>query len=754
MFIHLHTTGLQVGSSARGAAVKEEDDVTLTCKTTCSLAGSPSFIWSKDGRPVEKKQSTSNQLQLHAVSREDEGSYTCAVRGHEDLPSPPVRLKVHCKKDVTSNKDNVKEGDNVTLTCKTTCSLSASTSFIWSKDGRPVEKKKQSTSNQLQLHAVSRGDEGNYTCAVRGHEDLPSPPFRLNVHCLHTVQKDKDKVKEGDIVTLTCNTTCPLGGSTSFIWSKDGHPVEKKQSTNNQLQLHPITYRENGSYTCAVTGHERLPSPPLLLTFVCQTFVTLATDKVYEGDNVTLTCKTTCPLGGSTSFIWSKIGGPVKEKQNNQLQLQPVSREDNGSYTCAVRGHDASSEPFVLNVVAVPSISLPLLWAALCTAAYGNTVQLNSLHQSLNPNTTQPDADYQNMNPNTTQPDPVYQSLNPNTIQPDPIYQSLSPNTSHPDADYQNMNPNTTQPDPVYQSLNPNTIQPDPIYQSLSPNTSHPDAGLSPNTTHPDAVYQSLNPNTTQPDEVYQSLNSNTRQPDAVYQSLNPNTIQSDAVYQNMNPNTTQPDPVYQSLNPNTIQPDTIYQSLSPNTSHPDAGLSPNTTHPDAVYQSLNPNTTQPDEVYQSLNSNTRQPDAVYQSLNPNTIQSDAVYQNMNPNTTQPDPSTRAWIPNTTQPDAVYQSLNPNTTQPDAVYQGLNPNTTQPDAVYQSLNPNTTKPDPVYQSLNPNTRQPNAVYQSLNPNTIQPDAVYQSLNPNTIQTDPVYQSLNPNTPSLMQTNRT
>ncbi|KAL2086269.1 hypothetical protein ACEWY4_017328 [Coilia grayii] len=268
MFIHVHTTGLQVDSSPGGAAVKEGGQVTLTCKTTCNLTSSPSFIWSKDGRPVEKKQITNNQLQLHPFSREDEGNYTCAVRGHEKLPSPPFRLNVHCKKVVVSDKDKGKEGDNVTLTCNIiNCPEGGSTSFIWSKDGHPVEKK-QSTNNQLQLHPVSREDEGNYTCAVRGHDDLPSPPFRLNVHCLHTVQTDKDKVKEGDIVTLTCNTTCPLGGSTSFTWSKDGHPVEpvekKKQITNNQLQLHSVSREDEGSYTCAVTGYDASSEPFVL----------------------------------------------------------------------------------------------------------------------------------------------------------------------------------------------------------------------------------------------------------------------------------------------------------------------------------------------------------------------------------------------------------------------------------------------------------------------------------------------------------
>ncbi|XP_062388140.1 B-cell receptor CD22-like [Sardina pilchardus] len=84
---------VQIVSSSQ-ERVAEGNHVTLTCNTTCNLPDSPSFIWSKDGRPVEKKQIINNQLQLHSVSYEDEGSYTCAVRGHEGLPSPPMKINV------------------------------------------------------------------------------------------------------------------------------------------------------------------------------------------------------------------------------------------------------------------------------------------------------------------------------------------------------------------------------------------------------------------------------------------------------------------------------------------------------------------------------------------------------------------------------------------------------------------------------------------------------------------------------------
>ncbi|XP_062388188.1 B-cell receptor CD22-like [Sardina pilchardus] len=171
---------LKIVSSKRGGEVDAGDNITLTCSTTCNLPDSPSFIWSKDGRPVEEKQIIYNQLQLHPVSYKDEGNYTCAVKGHEGFPSLPMKIQVMCPVVVSSDTEHVKEGDHVTLTCSTTCNLTDSPSFIWSKDGRPVEKK-QIINNQLQLHPVSYEDEGNYTCVVRGHEGLPSPPYRLHV---------------------------------------------------------------------------------------------------------------------------------------------------------------------------------------------------------------------------------------------------------------------------------------------------------------------------------------------------------------------------------------------------------------------------------------------------------------------------------------------------------------------------------------------------------------------------------------------
>ncbi|KAG9335397.1 hypothetical protein JZ751_004718, partial [Albula glossodonta] len=86
--VTLTVTGLQV--TVDPDTVTEGQSVTLTCRTTCALTGSPAFIWYKNNQSLSF---TSQEHQITASSG-DAGSYSCAVRGYENLPSPAVTLIV------------------------------------------------------------------------------------------------------------------------------------------------------------------------------------------------------------------------------------------------------------------------------------------------------------------------------------------------------------------------------------------------------------------------------------------------------------------------------------------------------------------------------------------------------------------------------------------------------------------------------------------------------------------------------------
>uniref|UniRef100_A0AAQ5ZHU5 Ig-like domain-containing protein n=1 Tax=Amphiprion ocellaris TaxID=80972 RepID=A0AAQ5ZHU5_AMPOC len=63
--------------------------------------------------------------------------------------------------------------------------------------------------------------------------------------------------------------------------------------------------------------------------------------EVTEGQTVTLTCSTSCPLSGN--YTWTFNSKPLS--QNKHLVLDPVSIQHAGNYSCAVRnGRIISSE--------------------------------------------------------------------------------------------------------------------------------------------------------------------------------------------------------------------------------------------------------------------------------------------------------------------------------------------------------------------------------------------------------------------------
>ncbi|KAJ8384489.1 hypothetical protein AAFF_G00205100 [Aldrovandia affinis] len=119
--VTLSVTDLQV--KANLDTVTEEQSVTMNCTTTCPLSGSPAFIWYKNGLHLSKTYQnylSNNYLQFKASS-EDAGNYSCAVRGHETLPSPAVTLSVRYGPKNTSvsvsPSGEIVEGSSVTLTC-------------------------------------------------------------------------------------------------------------------------------------------------------------------------------------------------------------------------------------------------------------------------------------------------------------------------------------------------------------------------------------------------------------------------------------------------------------------------------------------------------------------------------------------------------------------------------------------------------------------------------------------------------------
>ncbi|KAK0136535.1 Sialoadhesin [Merluccius polli] len=76
-------------------------------------------------------------------------------------------------------------------------------------------------------------------------------------------------VTEGQRVTLTCMTSCPLTDKPSYMWYQNNGPVTGPESPENQLVLDPVSPRHAGNYACSVRNYPHLRSPEETLTVQC-----------------------------------------------------------------------------------------------------------------------------------------------------------------------------------------------------------------------------------------------------------------------------------------------------------------------------------------------------------------------------------------------------------------------------------------------------------------------------------------------------
>ncbi|XP_026071127.1 sialoadhesin-like [Carassius auratus] len=286
----LDVTDLQVETQQ---SVKEGDSVTLKCKSICSLPQQTTFIWFRNTQRLTTGTVKENQLQLQSVSRQDEGNYQCAVSGYEHLISPPVYLRV--------GGDGLQDwGVNYSL---------------------------------------------SYVCALKGTTVKMSCTLKYpSDYKIETVFWTKPAVPDGDLPKL-CLVPENRGRVQCDEENKDTYSITLTDVTEADKHIYYcrfITYTESGKWT-------GIPGAQLDVTDL----QVETQQSVKERDSVTLKCKSICSLPQQTTFIWFRntqrlTTGTVRE---NQLQLQSVSRQDEGNYQCAVSGYEhLISPPVYLNI--------------------------------------------------------------------------------------------------------------------------------------------------------------------------------------------------------------------------------------------------------------------------------------------------------------------------------------------------------------------------------------------------------------------
>ncbi|XP_063331220.1 carcinoembryonic antigen-related cell adhesion molecule 21-like [Pelmatolapia mariae] len=262
---------------------EQRGQIRLTCNSSCFLTEPLiSFVW------YENRKTTVQEEKQILVSSSQTDSFSCAVKGLEDLRSADVCVSDDScwSLNYVHSRICALEGSSVNISSKYSHpDYEQIQSKCWYKfKGNAEEEAEQLTEdadhveyddimkNQhiLRLKKLKRDDSAEYRFTITTeYEEVIESDFlgvTLIVTELRVKMSPSAVVTEGQRVTLTCSTSCPLTDNTNYIWYLNSRPLTPRENQNKHLILDPVSRENAGSYSCAVKTNKDISSAPKTLT--------------------------------------------------------------------------------------------------------------------------------------------------------------------------------------------------------------------------------------------------------------------------------------------------------------------------------------------------------------------------------------------------------------------------------------------------------------------------------------------------------
>uniref|UniRef100_A0A8K9X7A5 B-cell receptor CD22 n=2 Tax=Oncorhynchus mykiss TaxID=8022 RepID=A0A8K9X7A5_ONCMY len=245
--VTLSVTDLKVWLTS--TMVTEGSPVTLTCRTISPLSDNLAYIWYKNKQYL---QYNSSPWYMYSVSSEDAGSYSCAVKGHEDLHSPEVTLTVIYKpKNISvsvSPSGEIVEGSSVILTCHSDANPPVQ-KYTWYKRNITTPKAPGQIYN---ISYIRLEDSGEYYCEAGNKYGLiNSSSVFVNVQYrpknTSVSVSPSGEIVERSSVNLTCNSDANPAVQ-KYTWFKK--TVISPKAFGQIYSITNINSEDSGEYYC------------------------------------------------------------------------------------------------------------------------------------------------------------------------------------------------------------------------------------------------------------------------------------------------------------------------------------------------------------------------------------------------------------------------------------------------------------------------------------------------------------------------
>uniref|UniRef100_A0A6I8PTZ9 Ig-like domain-containing protein n=1 Tax=Xenopus tropicalis TaxID=8364 RepID=A0A6I8PTZ9_XENTR len=346
-------------------AVHEGDSLSLRCHSRPGYdTWNPVFY--KDNKPIGSPVRGS-ELHIGRVDVTASGTYRCEKELHYCNYFNPCSIASSDERYILVSElfstpqlkvrpDQVTEGDHMTITCDTELSPHRATTelqFAFYRNGHNVQG--FSLSNQYGVPSAQLEHSGKYTCEVQtptGSVRKTSSMAHIHIQELFSSPQIKvrpDQVKEGDHMTITCDTKLiPRRATTElqFAFYRNGHNVQGF-SLSNQYGVPSAKLKDSGNYACKVKNPSRSVRKRSTMANIqigelfTVPHIKVSSDQVIRGDHMTITCDTKLSPHRETTelqFAFYRNGHNVQGfSLSNQYGVPSAQLEDSGNYTCEVQ---------------------------------------------------------------------------------------------------------------------------------------------------------------------------------------------------------------------------------------------------------------------------------------------------------------------------------------------------------------------------------------------------------------------------------
>ncbi|XP_078130278.1 B-cell receptor CD22-like isoform X3 [Sander vitreus] len=329
-----------------GLQVKTWYSNRLECQTSCRLPNNLSYVWYKNGQEIQAQTS----YYLNPLYHSD--SYSCALQGYKDFPSPSVCVRGESCNRVTYTERSIcaSEGSSVDISCLYNSYNYHEKSTFWFRRERnhrgqnPSQPEDLSTDPQYAGRVHVETERGRSTLRISDlrerdsaeyHFKFITPNFEWSslpgtTLTVTALQVEVIRVYQSQTYAeLKCHSSCSPAGGLSYVWFKNREHITWVETSTYRTWFNPTDV-----FSCALKRHEKFPSPSVYGPKLPSVSVSPSAE-IVEGSSVTLTCSS--DANPAARYTWYKT--------NINLNLQRLSEEphlvfssirssDSGQYYC------------------------------------------------------------------------------------------------------------------------------------------------------------------------------------------------------------------------------------------------------------------------------------------------------------------------------------------------------------------------------------------------------------------------------------